>query len=425
MIGQVIGSTLLVVIALVLLALALSTLVVATYAWWDPTSRSRTAYPAVVGADELSFSLIMPCRHEVEAVMRPTLDALLSQSHARVEVVISVGHDDPETIATARRLAAENPGRVRVSVDTSLVKNKPRQLNTALAVCRNEIVGVFDAESIAAPNLLSNIDNAFRTSGADAVQGAVQLVNFRDSWFSLRNCLEYFVWFSSRLHLQEDLGFIPLGGNTVFVRRTVLEQMGGWDEDCLAEDCEIGVRLSSSGNPIRVVYSAELATREETPDTVTALVKQRTRWALGFFQVFHKGLWRQLPTRRERLAARWTLTQQHLVALTGVAIPTSIALAIGGNFPLPVTMITFLPLVATIATVTLEACMLREFGHDHGFRIRVRDYVVLVLGTLPYQLLLAFATMRAYVKFRTGDLRWEKTSHAGNHLAYLGAEASS
>ena len=42
-------------------------------------------------------------------------------------------------------------------------------------------------------------------------------------------------------------GFIPLGGNTVFVRTELLRDVGGWDGDCLAEDCELGVRLSRRG----------------------------------------------------------------------------------------------------------------------------------------------------------------------------------
>jgi glycosyltransferase XagB len=422
---MIVASVLLIAFSFLLLAVSLTTLYVATYAWWQPGARKATAYPELDGEDGLSFSLIMPCRHETEPVMRATLQRLLVQSHQRVEVLISTGHDDPETIAIAEKLAAENPDRVRVSIDYSEGKNKPKQLNTTLAMCRNEIVGVFDAESIAAPDLIRNIDNSFRTTGADAVQGAVQLINYRDTWFSLRNCLEYFIWFSSRLHLHAKLGFIPLGGNTVFVRRSLLNEIGGWDEECLAEDCELGVRLSTLHHRIVVAYSPDLVTREETPETVRALVKQRTRWSLGFMQVYSKGLWKKLPSFRERATAWWTLTQQHLMALTGIAVPLSLALAIWGKFPLPVTMIAFLPLISVIATVALEACMFREFGKDHGFRLRFRDYAVLVLSTPFYQLLLAFAALRAYVKFRGGDFRWEKTAHSGSHLNYIGQGAAS
>ncbi|GLI25902.1 hypothetical protein ARHIZOSPH14_01440 [Agromyces rhizosphaerae] len=420
---MIVASALLVLFALALLAISLSTLFLATYAWWDPGQRNRTGFPELDdGEDALHFSLIVPCRHETEEVMRTTIGRLLGQSHQRLDVVISVGHDDPETVATAQRIAAETPDRVAVSIDYSESKNKPRQMNTALAMCHGDVVGVFDAESVAAHDLLRKIEAAFRSTGADAVQGAVQLVNYRDSWYALRNCLEYFIWFRSRLHAHARMGFIPLGGNTVFVRRALLADVGGWDADCLAEDCELGVRLSTLKHRIVVAYSPELVTREETPDSVRALVKQRTRWSLGFMQVYAKGQWRTLPRLSERITAWWTLTQQHLMALTGIAVPASIALAIFGKFPLGVTMITFLPLIATLATVALEVCMLREFGRDHAFRIRLRDYVTLVVSTPAYHLLLAVAAVRAFWKFQGGDFRWEKTAHKGSHLTYLGAE---
>ena len=134
----------------------------------------------------------------------------------------------------------------------------------------------------------------------------MQLLNFYSSWYSLRNCLEYFFWFRSRLHLQAEKGFITLGGNTVFIKRELVEPppgsdaQWGWDDKCLAEDCELGVRLSSAGKKVVVAYSPEMVTREETPDTLKSFVKQRTRWNQGFLQVYRKGDWRQLPTRRQR-----------------------------------------------------------------------------------------------------------------------------
>lgn len=412
-------SVLVVLIALVLFAIATSTLYLNTYAWWDPRTQERTFYGGLLQQERHSFSLIMPCRHEEEPVMRATLDALLGQSHREVEIIISVGHDDPETVDIARRLAAEHPGTVRVSVEGSAVKNKPLQLNAALAMCRNDIVGVFDAESIAAPDLLRNIDSCFVVRGADVVQGAVQLVNYKDTWYSLRNCLEYFTWFRSRLHAHAHKGFIPLGGNTVFIKRELLLEVGGWDTSCLAEDCDMGVRLSTLGHEIVVAYSADLVTREETPDSLRSLVKQRTRWSLGFMQVFAKGDWRSLPTRRRRALAWWTLMQQHFMAFAGIVIPIAVVAAVWGDFPMTVTLIAFLPLVPTLATVAFDVCMLHEFGRDHSFRVSLWDYARLVVSTPFYQLVLALAAVRALVKFYRGDFRWEKTAHSGAHLSYV------
>lgn len=413
------ASVLVIIIAVALFAIALSTLYLNTYAWWDPKTQVRTSYSGLQSTEGYSFSLIMPCRNEREDVMRATLAALLAQTHSRKEVIISVGHDDTATVEVAHRLAREFPEFVRVSVDVNEKKNKPQQLNEALALCRNSVVGVFDAESIAAAELLAHIDSVFTTKNADVVQGAVQLINYRDTWYSLRNCLEYFTWFRSRLHAHSRQGFIPLGGNTVFIKRELLTAVGGWDGSCLAEDCDLGVRLSTLRRKIVVAYSPKLVTREETPDSLSGLIRQRTRWSLGFMQVFAKGDWKALPSRRMRTIAWWTLMQQHFMALAGVCIPIAIAAAIWGNFPLVVTLVTFLPLIPTLVTVAFDVCMLHEFGRDHQFAIGWYDYFRLILGTPFYQLVLAFAALRALLKFLRRDFAWEKTDHSGSHLGYL------
>src|SRR4030095_7656831 len=111
------------------------------------------------------------------------------------------------------------------------------------------------------------------------------------------------------------VGMIPLGGNTVFIRRNLLTSVGGWDEQCLTEDAEIGLRLSAPGQPIRVIYDAQHVTREETPDTVASFIKQRTRWHQGFLQVLKKGVWRSLPRMSQRILAIYTLSYPLFQAL--------------------------------------------------------------------------------------------------------------
>ncbi|WP_336922074.1 glycosyltransferase [Aquipuribacter sp. SD81] len=424
-------STLLVLVALALTAVAVTTLWWQMHAWWLPGHDDRARYPAAqdsyldLTSDpparrpvvRHSFSLVMPCREEEEPVMRATLDALLAQSHPHVEVIISVGHDDDATVETAHRLAAGDD-RVRVSVNHDPVgtKNKPKQLNDALLMCRNEVVGIFDAESLAAPDLLLNVDRVLTERHADVVQGAVHLMNYRDSWFSLRNCMEYRIWFRSRLHGHALSGFIPLGGNTVFVRRELLLEVGGWDGECLAEDCDLGVRLSTRGRRIEVAYDPTLVTREETPERIPQLVKQRTRWALGFMQVLAKGEWKQLPTRSRRLHAWWTLVQQHAVAFAGIVLPLAVLTAFLVEVPPLVVLVTLLPLVPTLAMLAFEVLILREWDEEMALGVRWRDYVRLVVSMPFYQVLLGVAVLRALVKYVTGDFAWEKTAHVGSHL---------
>jgi cellulose synthase/poly-beta-1,6-N-acetylglucosamine synthase-like glycosyltransferase len=401
-------------VSLLLTAVAMATLWWMLHAWRDPDTLAATGFAYESGPPELSFSLLVPARHEQE-VLETTLEQLRVLDYPEFEVVAIVGHDDPETAAVARAVADRDPERVCVVVDENWPKNKPKALNAALPYCRGQVVGVFDAEDEVDRRLLRVVDRAFRANHAHVVQGGVQLVNFRSNWFSLRNCLEYFFWFRSRLHLQEKHGFIPLGGNTVFVRSDVLRAVGGWDDDCLAEDCELGVRLSVLGARITVAYDPYLVTREETPGTLWGLMKQRTRWNQGFLQVLRKGEWRQLRSRRQRLLARYTLAQPFLQAFSGVAIPLAIASAIALKLPVGLALLTFLPAIPTLAMVFFEMVGLREFCRVYYVRAKPTDYLRLLVATPPYQVMLALAACRAVVRELRGVRGWEKTAHTGAH----------
>jgi cellulose synthase/poly-beta-1,6-N-acetylglucosamine synthase-like glycosyltransferase len=208
---------------------------------------------------------------------------------------------------------------------------------------------------------------------------------------------------------------IPLGGNTVFIKRSWLEASSGWDAECLAEDCELGIRLSSRGAKVVVAYGPDVVTKEETPGSFASLFKQRTRWNQGFLQVLRKGEWRKLPSRRQRLLALYLLAMPFLQALIGMFIPLSVLMVLTTRVQPFVAMISFLPLSLTVLTLAVEATGLGEFGRLYERRVRGRDYARLVLGMFPYQLFLGAAAVRAVYRERKGLNGWEKTEHTGAH----------
>jgi cellulose synthase/poly-beta-1,6-N-acetylglucosamine synthase-like glycosyltransferase len=407
---------------LAMFVVAATTLAWMIDSWRTPRAVGQMPFPKP-DAPRLSFSLIVPARHE-QAVLDHTVRRLLDQDHPFVEVLVVVGDDDPETAEVAHRLAEHDP-RVRVIVDDSVPKNKPKALNRALPYCTGQVTGVFDAEDEVAPALLTNVDTCFRANRAHVVQGGVQLMNYRSNWWSLRNTLEYFFWFASRLHYHARNGFIPLGGNTVFVRTDLLKLVGGWDTACLAEDCELGIRLSVAGARVAVAYSADLATREETPPTFKGLVKQRTRWNQGYLQVLRKGEWKRLPTLGKRMMARYLLAMPFMQAFTGVLVPVSLVTMFMFKAPATFVLLTYLPLTATLATLLIEIIGLAEFNRMFNLNVRFHDYLKLVAGSVPYQLVLSFAAIRATVREVRGDQSWEKTEHVNAHREELSLQVGS
>lgn len=407
-------------VSLVLGGLAWTTLVWMVNAWRTPASLSEGR----LHGDDLepahSFSLIVPARHE-ETVLETTLSRLVTGDHPAFEVVVVVGTDDPATREVAERVADRHPERVKVVLDDSWPKSKPKALNRALPHCTGTITGVFDAEDEVHPALLRRVDQCFQRTDADVVQAGVQLMNFRSSWLTVRNVLEYYFWFRSRLHFHARQRFIPLGGNTVFIRTQVIRAVSGWDQDCLAEDCELGVRLSALGARTVVVYEPELVTREECPATLGAFTRQRTRWSQGYLQTLSRGYWRRLPLRQRALGA-YTLAMPYLMAVAWLVFPIAIATAVLLKMPVPLTLISFLPALPMLAMLVVEVAGLGEFCRTYGERASARDYVRLVVGLPLYQAVLSFAAARAVAREARGDRGWEKTAHLGLHLAGAGGE---
>ena len=409
-------------ISVALGAIAWTTLVWMAHAWRTPGSlgEGRLKRDGIEPAH--SFSLIVPARHE-EEVLEATLSRLVTSDHPAFEVLVVVGADDPGTRGVAERVANRHPELVKVVLDRSWPKSKPKALNAALPYCAGTITGVFDAEDYVHPRLLQRVDQRFQRTNADVVQAGVQLMNLHSSWLTVRNVLEYYFWFRSRLHVHAGHGFVPLGGNTVFIRTEVLRAVSGWDPECLAEDCELGVRLSALGARTVVVYEPELVTREECPPTLRAFARQRTRWNQGYLQTLSRGYWRRLPVRQRALGA-YILAMPYLMAIAWLLIPVAIATAITLKAPVPITLVSFLPALPMLSMLAVELAGLGDFCRAYGERASARDYVRLVVGLPLYQAVLAFAAARAVARELRGDRGWEKTAHLGLHLVRQPSQAS-
>ena len=394
------------------------TLYLTLYTWDRPLAEARA--PEHFLPPMLSFTVMLPARHE-EAVIATTIERVVRANYpARlIQVLVICSADDDGTIAKARGkiedLRREGYGNVSVVVFDDKPINKPHGLNAALPQATQDVVTIFDAEDDIHPDIFNVVNTVMEREQVKVVQAGVQLMNFDSSWYSALNVLEYFFWFKSRLHYHARKGAITLGGNTVFFDRALLVHTGGWDETNLTEDADIGLRLSGTGEKIRVVYDDRYVTREETPPTLGQFIKQRTRWSQGFIQTLHKGTWKGLPTRRQRWLAFYTLAFPQFQALLGLYFLFSLVTILSLKTPVQVALISYLPVVMLIAHFLVSVVGLREFTAAHGLKATRADMARLALSWFPYQLVLAYAAGRAVVRQARGISNWEKTQHVGAH----------
>jgi cellulose synthase/poly-beta-1,6-N-acetylglucosamine synthase-like glycosyltransferase len=441
----------LVVVSVFMLTVAATTIVFQLYKWWQPERSDPHRY-GEPDEPRLPGVILVPMRDE-ESVAEHTLRRLAALNHPDYWVVPIVDHpDDPGTASIAHEMALRHSRRVLVCPypeDTD-VHNKPIGLNAAVRMLeqmgvRYEWLGIADAEDLFHPDLLRLVDYRFRVTGAAVVQCGVQLMNFAahphavqrprgpfprlrrwykaqtSAWWRVANVLEYFKWFQSRLKLQAVTRVMPLGGNTVFFRRQfllALENRYGqwWDESCLTEDCKIGVLASVLGATIDVVYVDHMVTQEETPPSLGAFLRQRVRWMQGFVQVFFEGDWLDLPTLTQRVLAVYVLGFQFFQAFTAVFAPVALALALVHKSAVTVALLATIPLALGILSVALDVVMLSQFGRTFGQKVRLRDYLGLIAGAYPYQIILSIAAVWALIRFAVGRNNWVKTRHQGAHL---------
>jgi cellulose synthase/poly-beta-1,6-N-acetylglucosamine synthase-like glycosyltransferase len=404
-------------ISLALFAQALFSLYLMLYSWEHPERLRASRGPRKYLPPHFSFTVLLPARHE-KVVIYDTIQRVWAANypHDLLEIAVICHSDDHGTIAEAQR-AIDDIGSQNIRVETfsNLPINKPHALNVGLQRTSNQVVTVFDAEDDIDADIFAMINTIMLQENIGIVQAGVQLMNFRDHWFAPHNCMEYFFWFKSRLHFHANVGMIPLGGNTVFLRRNLLERIGGWDDHCLTEDAEIGLRLSTLGERIRVVYETKRVTREETPDSTAAFIRQRTRWQQGYLQVLRKGIWLRLPRISQKLLALYTLTYPIFQAiLTLLWIPSLLA-AFWIKFPVSVSLISFLPLYGLIFQLVATIFGAYMFTREYGLKFPLLLPVQMAITFLPFQFILGFSSIRVLYRELFGLRDWEKTRHIGAH----------
>jgi glycosyltransferase XagB len=431
-IGHALGGLLLtgaVVLSILLTIQSVYTLYIMLYTWDRPEAYQRAKAPERFRAPQKSFTVMLPARHE-EDVIQMTIERVVRANYplSLLEVVVICSIDDTGTIAKAQQKIAQlhrqGIDNVRVVAFKNKPINKPHGLNVGLRTTRNEVVTIFDAEDDIHPDIFNLVNTVMLDEQVPVVQCGVQLMNYQSKWYSALNVLEYFFWFKSRLHYHARLGMTPLGGNTVFFTREVLQRVGGWDEYDLTEDADIGIRISLLGESIRVVYDDRYVTREETPPTLSQFIKQRTRWSQGFLQTLLKGEWKQLPRLGQKIMAIYTLGFPIAQAVLGFYILVSVLMMFTLKIPVLIALTLDLPFYLLVAHFTLTVIGLYEFTAAHGMKPTWKTPLVMALGYLPYQWVLAYASVRATLRQVRGINNWEKTQHIGAHRQAGALEAT-
>lgn len=235
---------------------------------------------------EYPIVTVMVPAHNESIVLKKTMEALIKFDYPkdRYEIIVVNDNSTDDSAQVLKTIQHNNPSAKVIVINTDPVvggKGKSNALNIALSVASGSVIAIYDADNtpekqalkILVENLMSDdklgaVIGKFRTRNKYASL-LTRFVNIETLAYQCMNQAGRYFFFK--------LCTIP--GTNYVIRRELIDQMGGWDVNALAEDTEISFRLYRMGYYIKFIPQA--VTWEQEPQKLKQWFKQRTRWVKG------------------------------------------------------------------------------------------------------------------------------------------------
>ncbi|MFP7254395.1 N-acetylglucosaminyltransferase [Virgibacillus sp. 7505] len=235
-----------------------------------------------------SVAVLIPAHNE-GVVIKQTLEAMIRLKYPGALDVYVL--DDASTDDTAEIIQKFSSTFSRIhylKVPPGSPKGKSRVLNYGLSVTTSDYFIVFDADNQPAEDsVMELIHAAERTPDAGGAVGYVKTINADRNVLTRMISIEFQVF---QLLMQSGRWKMfktgSLAGTNMLLRRSVLQEAGGYDLYALAEDAELTVRLTALGWKLPVVHHSR--TWEQEPEKISIFVRQRTRWLTGNIYLLEK-----------------------------------------------------------------------------------------------------------------------------------------
>jgi cellulose synthase/poly-beta-1,6-N-acetylglucosamine synthase-like glycosyltransferase len=284
------------------------------------------------------FSIIVPAKNE-EKVIERLLKALLDLNYppSKKEIIIIEDGSTDKTVEICEKYAKQHSDCMKF-LRQSTSNGKASALNSGLKTANGEIIGVFDADNVPEPDILIKTAKYFTDKSVAAVQGKACSINADENMLTKLVSYEEEVRFETYLRGKDALKlFVPLTGSGYFIRKNVLENVGGWNNEALSEDIELSVKLTEKGYNIK--YASDVQSWQENPSSLIQLIKQRTRWFRGCMETAIKyGKLLKTPSRK-CLDAEITLFGPSIFAVWLIIYITAVFTLLAPMQPDPLAMI--------------------------------------------------------------------------------------
>lgn len=371
--------------------------------------KELTHYPSV--------SVLIPAHNEA-VVIQDTLHAMSRLRYPGEMNIFLL--DDNSTDATpeiGRRFQEMFSTIHYVQVPPGEPKGKSRVLNYGLSFITSDYFVVFDADNQPERDAVIRLmEAAESTEDAAGAVGYVRTQNAQHNLLTRMIALEFQVF---QLLMQCGRWQLfktgSLAGTNMLLKKSVVDDMGGYDVYALAEDAELTIRLTAGGHLLPVV--SEAITWEQEPETLKTFIKQRTRWLIGNIYLLEKLFYTKEFWKKRAIHH----TFQHIIVYLFFALLLlfSHIFFIGSLFnwfepeyAAPLLLIWFMSYVVYTSQLFSALVLDRNISPDHMFVATIMYFTYAQLFVLLLARSVAIYLWKRVVKREV--IGWDKTNRFKN-----------
>lgn len=293
-------------------------------------SFGKVKYPEGSEGYTPPISVLVPARNE-EKVIENTLESYKNSDYPKdsLELVIIASGSTDKTVEICEKY--KEYLNIQIVTEAQEKKGKPAALNLGLKHASNDIICVYDADNHVSAKCLNALVQPFYDSGIDVAMGPTRARNWDvNSWTKavyVDFC--YFcsmgLYFETRAKLGRNLWIL---GRNYAIRKNVLEEFGGWNEDALTEDLHLSVQLTVAGK--KFFHVPKAISTEITPTTWDGIKAQRRQWVAGYKQSLDSAM--ELDKRSVILRNFGMLHYGHVVNFSVGAIIAALLFGLFGEY---------------------------------------------------------------------------------------------
>ena len=200
---------------------------------------------------------------------------------------IMIGDDSNQPVISAKidAFAAANP-RIEISRRGENIGFKPGNLNVMLPKSTGDYLLVLDSDFLPKKDFLKRlVVPVIKDPTLAGAQAAWRIINVHDNHSTLMGTGIVNIIHSVILpFLKATTNNCVFCGSGELVKKSYLEEAGGWTAGALTEDVDYSLRMITAGR--RIAYVSDLRVRCEVPYTPGDLFRQQMRWAYGVMRAF-------------------------------------------------------------------------------------------------------------------------------------------